>query len=217
MAERDAATEAVRWALGAYLQPAQAQQAAALWQPVAAGASSLAGLSRFCRDVAQRFNLQGREAELHLHIIRALQRQRAGELARSDAVPAQDARNPAPAADVSARTVEAIVLAMQAHTQQVAGDAFNATRWRTAVADQLARARLPGHMVAPARSWLLGSEAGLSGAWPVRGAGTQLVNAAYVVMAEWLGPVQADGALTRIVRELERSGDEALRSARMYL
>lgn len=67
------ALEAVRWALAAYLSPQDVQRAAALWQPSAPGSSSMAGLSRYCREVGRQFNLQGREAELHLHIIRALQ------------------------------------------------------------------------------------------------------------------------------------------------
>ncbi len=154
---------------------------------------------------------------MHLQIIRALQCQKAGGLAPLRGASADDLPKPRLTADHSARTVEAILLALQAHAQEVLGEAFQAMRWRRAIADQLARSRLPAAMMSPALSWLLGSEAELLGVWPVKGAGTHLVNAAYVVMAEWLGPVQADAGLTRIVHALERSDDEALRSARMYL
>ena len=57
------AVVAVQQVQGAYLEPDAARQAAALWQPLAptpAGQPSLAGLSRYCRQVAQQFNLQGR-------------------------------------------------------------------------------------------------------------------------------------------------------------
>jgi hypothetical protein len=55
------------------------------------------------------------------------------------------------------------------------------------------------------------------GDWPARGAGTRLINAAYVVLAQWLGPVQADACLTRIVRECEQSADASLHQVRSYL
>jgi len=215
MAERDASLETVRWALTAYLDPADAQQAATLWQPMAAGSSGLAGLSRFCRDVAQRFDLQGREAELHLHIIRAMQRHKANVLRVAEPAPS-DAPVQQPAHD-SARVVQAVVMAMQAHAQEAMGPAFDAMRWRQGIAGQVVRARLPTSMKAQAQAWLLGSEVKLAGEWPVRGAGTQLVNAAYVALAEWLGPVKADAGLTRIVRTLEQSNDQVLRTVRMYL
>ena len=39
--------------------------------------------------------------------------------------------------------------------------------------------------------------ANLVGDWPARGAGTSLINAAYVMLAQWLGPVQADARCRR--------------------
>lgn len=216
MAEPDASLEAVRWALTAYLDPTDAQQAATLWQPMTAGSSGLAGLSRFCRDVAQRFDLQGREAELHLHIIRAMQRHKANGLRVAEPAPTH-ALAQQPTADDSARVVQTVVLAMQAHAQETMGAAFDLMCWRRGIADQIVRARLPMSMKAQAQAWLLGHEVKLAGAWPVRGAGTQLINAAYVALAEWLGPVKADAGLTRIVRVLEQSNDGALRTVRMYL
>jgi len=211
MADRDPALDAVRWALGTYLDPQDAQQAATLWQPMAPGQSSLVGLSRFCRNVAQRFNLQGREAELHLHIIRALQRQKTATLPEG-----RPARPPDPPDD-SAHVVRALVLAMQAQASEALGDAFDAPAWRQSAARHVSSARGSEAVKAQAQAWLMWPEAPLVGSWPARGSGTQLVNAAYVALAEWLGPVEADACLTRIVRHCERSDDVALRAARMYL
>jgi len=135
MADRDPALDAVRWALGTYLDPQDAQQAATLWQPMAPGQSSLVGLSRFCRNVAQRFNLQGREAELHLHIIRALQRQKTATLPEG-----RPARPPDPPDD-SAHVVRALVLAMQAQASEALGDAFDAPAWRQSAARHVSSAR----------------------------------------------------------------------------
>jgi len=211
MADHDPALDAVRWALGSYLDPHDAQQAAALWQPMAPGQSSLVGLSRFCRNVAQRFNLQGREAELHLHIIRALQRQKTAPL------PELGTAQPAGPPDQSGPVVRALVLAMQAHASEALGQQFDAVAWRRSAVRHVAGTRLSAVVKAQAEAWLMWPEAPLEGLWPARGAGTRLVNAAYVALAEWLGPVEADACLTRIVRELERSEDVALRAARMYL
>lgn len=208
--------DAVRWALQAYLAPDQAEQAAALWQPIGAGQSSLAGLSRYCRQVAQRFNLQGREAELHLHIIRALQRPPA-EWAAAPAplvAPVASAIT-LPAADV--RVVQAVLQSMERHVSRLLGPAFLAVRWRQTVGRELSRSRLSKVAQQQALAWLHGQAASLEGEWPARGAGTSLINAAYVALAEWLGPVQADVCLTRIVRECEQAADEALHRVRMYL
>ena len=212
MVEHDLAFEAVEQVLGTYLDPEAARAAAALWQPLAttaAGQPSLAGLSRYCRQVAQQFNLQGREAEIHLHIIRSLQRAATG-------LPAQPAR-PALPPSHDARIVQAIILAMERHVERALGPAFLAVRWRQGLAQHIARARLSAAERQRALSWVHAQGANLAGEWPARGAGTRLINVAYVVLAQWLGPVQADACLTRIVRECEQSHDATLHGVRSYL
>ena len=63
----------------------------------------------------------------------------------------------------------------------------------------------------------MGAHGRLAGAVPARGLGTQLINAAYVALAESLGPVRADACFTSIVREFEQASDPALSGIRSYL
>ena len=212
MADQDLAIEAVQQVLVAYLEPDAARQAAALWQPLSAtpaGPPSLAGLSRYCRLVAQQFNLQGREAEIHLQIIRSLQRVASGRPASPVVAPA------APTHD--ARIVQVIIHAMERHVERALGPAFLAVRWRQGLAHHVGQSRLSSAEQQRALSWIHAHGANLVGEWPARGAGTRLINAAYVVLAQWLGPVQADACLTRIVRECEQSADASLHRVRTYL
>lgn len=212
MAEQDLAIEAVQQVLVAYLEPEAARQAAALWQPLSAtpaGPPSLAGLSRYCRLVAQQFNLQGREAEIHLQIIRSLQRVASGRPAAPVVAPV------APSHD--ARVVQVIIHAMERHVERALGPAFLAVRWRQGLAHHVGQSRLSSAEQQRALSWIHAHGANLVGEWPARGAGTRLINAAYVVLAQWLGPVQADACLTRIVRECEQSADASLHRVRTYL
>lgn len=212
MLEQDLAIAAVQQVLGAYLDPEAARQAAALWQPLqaaTAGQPSLAGLSRYCRQVAQQFNLQGREAEIHLQIIRSLQRVASGAGAAPVAPhvpPSQDAR-----------VVQVIVQSMERHVERALGPAFLAVRWRQGLAQHVSHSRMSAAEQQRALTWIHAHGANLVGEWPARGAGTRLINAAYVMLAQWLGPVQADACLTRIVRECEQSADASLHSARSYL
>lgn len=232
MREHDPMVVALRWALAAYLTPQDAHAAALQWQPTAPGASTLAGLSRYCRAVAQQFNLQGREAELHLHIIRALQ-----TLPRTAPAPVPPGSSPASspggaahaesppdsvpgrplARTASGRLVQAVVDAMGEHACLALGAELSAAQWRQSVAAGLRQARLRGDAAALAEGWLLGRWAVLPGVWPARGDGTRLINAAYVALAGWLGPVQADACLSRIVRDCEQGGDTELRAVRSYL
>lgn len=212
MAEQDLAIEAVQQVLVAYLEPEAARQAAALWQPLSAtpaGPPSLAGLSRYCRLVAQQFNLQGREAEIHLQIIRSLQRVASGRPAAPVVAPV------APSHD--ARVVQVIIHAMERHVERALGPAFLAVRWRQGLAHHVGQSRLSSAEQQRALSWIHAHGANLVGEWPARGAGTRLINAAYVVLAQWLGPVQAYACLTRIVRECEQSADASLHRVRTYL
>jgi len=212
MSDHDLALMAVQQVLGAYLDPDAARRAAALWQPLSptpAGQPSLAGLSRYCRQVAQQFDLQGREAEIHLQIIRSLQRVASGMPA------APQARPVTPSQD--ARVVQTILHAMERHVERALGPAFLSVRWRQGLAQHVDRSRLSQAERQRALSWIHAHGANLVGDWPARGAGTSLINAAYVVLAQWLGPVQADACLTRIVRECEQSSDASLHQVRSYL
>lgn len=240
------ALEAVRWALAAYLSPQDVQRAAALWQPSAPGSSSMAGLSRYCREVGRQFNLQGREAELHLHIIRALQ-----AVARSAPASPQPTSPQAPSsqppgdslpgawsnsrpwlasdpagwhgdavaagASATARLVQHVIEAMGDHAVKASAVGGSPAAWRQAVVKGFRQARLRGPQAHRAQAWLEGEVPHLAGDWPPRGDGTRLINAAYVALAECLGPVQADACLTRIVRHCEQGGVPELQAVRSYL
>ena len=242
------ALEAVRWALAAYLSPQDVQRAAALWQPSAPGSSSMAGLSRYCREVGRQFNLQGREAELHLHIIRALQAVARSTPAGAPSAPAH-AQGPsseppgdslpgawsnsrpwlasdpaglhsdgalAPGVSSTARLVQYVIDAMGDHA--VKASALGCSEvWRQSVVKGFRQARLRGPQAHRAQAWLEGVVPHLTGDWPPRGDGTRLINAAYVALAECLGPVQADACLTRIVRHCEQGGVPELQAVRSYL
>lgn len=223
--EHDPMVAALRWALAAYLAPQDAHDAALQWQPSAPGASTLAGLSRYCRTVAQQFDLKGREAELHLHIIRALQ-----TLPRASPTPPPVLATPPDtdagahsvpgqplARTTSGRLVQVVVDAMGEQVRHALGDEVSPAQWRQSVAAGLRQARLRGDAAVLAQGWLEGRWAVLPGVWPSRGEGTRLINAAYVALAGWLGPVQADACLSGIVRDCEQGGDTELRAVRSYL
>jgi hypothetical protein len=237
---------ALMWALQPYLDADRAREAAALWQPPDASgpASVMVGLSRYCRLIGQRFGLQGKEAELHLRIIRALQAQGLGatrnpstpertaphaseppnrpwqgpstmDMARAaqPGVPgsANDSQPPGTSALVVQRFLEAV-------EQMVAREApmsYNAPHWRHTLIRHAGR--LPEPVLRHATDWLWGRTNVLMGDWPARGAGTRLINAAYVALAEWVGPVKADACFTRVVRDFEGSGDVHLAGVRRYL
>jgi len=210
--------EAVTWALTAYLELPQARQAAALWQrPASTDASSvLVGLSRYCRQIAQQFDLQGREAELHLRIIRALQAQsRAQPSADPFARQAVGAPVSSPLESSSATLMQRFLLAIEQHVAQEARPMYSPQRWRQSLIQH--GRKVPPVAMQQACDWLWGRTSALHGDWPARGAGTRLINAAYVTMAEWLGPVRADACFTQIVREFEQSRDPALTNIRSYL
>jgi hypothetical protein len=226
MAEADTAMDAVRWALSAYLPPDQASRAAALWQRPTGDtpASAMTGLSRYCRLVAQHFDLGGREAELHLRIIRALKAQAQAQPqgpgdAQADALPDVSSTShlkritelPAGSALLMQRFLEAT----EQHLRNELGAAHSAQRWRQALVGHVKR--VPVGSMHQLSDWLWGRTAGLQGPWPARGLGTQLINAAYVALAESLGPVRADACFTSIVREFEQASDPSLSGIRSYL
>lgn len=223
--------EALMWALGAYLDTACAQQATLMWVPPVPGQSSaLVGLSRYCRTVARQFNLQGKEAELHLRIIRGLQARgldaqgaqavsapRGGsgrtepELSHLAVHSANDSVPPGIPAAAVQRFLEAIEGAVARECPQ----RYSPQQWRQSLLSH--SQRLPSVLKQQAADWLWGHTSMLLGDWPARGAGTRLINAGYVALAEWLGPVRADACFTAIVREFENSQDPVLMTVRRYL
>ncbi len=224
MAEPDPAMDAVRWALSAYLDPEEARRAAALWQrPTGDTAgSAMAGLSRYCRLVAQQFDLAGREAELHLRIIRALKAQ---ALAQGHA-PSQpgalpEVESPSHLKRItdlpsgSALLMQRFLEATEMHLRSEMGAAHSPQRWRQSLVAHIKR--VPVSNMHQLSDWLWGRTAGLQGQWPARGLGTQLINAAYVALAEAVGPVRADACFTSIVREFEQASDPSLSGIRSYL
>jgi hypothetical protein len=224
--------QALIWALGAYLPPLEAERAAMLWQPAATQQASItAGLSRYCRTVAQHFDLRGREAELHLRIIRAMQVLSKGKVLPQEAVPVQtaqaqtDGRLEPPLASSSANdsqppflsviTVQRFVEAMELVVSRECPEVYSPTLWRQSLLRH--SRKISKEHLTLASDWFWGRTSHLHGDWPARGAGTRLINTAYVTMAEWLGPVRADAQFTAIVREFEHSQDASLTSIRRYL
>lgn len=221
--EAEAATRrALLHALGAYLTPEQACDAAALWRaPTAAQGSAMSGLSRYCRAVAQQFGLQGKEAEMHLGIIRAMRAQGVGAPPTRESSPQTARIEPGLSANdsvppgISAVAVQRFVEAVEQCVAREAPDSYSPQRWRQSL---LAHGRrIPPVLLQQAADWLWGRSPQLMGDWPARGAGTRLINTAYVTLAEWLGPVRADACFTAIVREFENSQDPLLAGVRRYL
>jgi hypothetical protein len=225
---------ALSWALGAYLGADAVAQAVAMWSPpVGAQSSALAGLSRYCRAVARQFNLPGKEAELHLRIIRGMQARSASALEAatppqatqmpqaeqaplfpSDALPAHSANDSVPAGLPSA-AVQRFLEAIEASVARECPERYSPQQWRQTLMRHAQR--LPRELLGQVADWLWGHTNVLLGDWPARGTGTRLINAAYVTLAEWLGPVRADACFTAIVREFENSQDPVLMSVRRYL
>lgn len=235
--------QALVWALGAYLDPQDAQAAVQLWQPGlgggAPGSSALAGLSRYCRMVAARFGLQGKEAELHLRIIRGLQAKPAELVSApvkpdldkrqepalssasqsADQAPSQTATHSAndsvPPTEGTAVCVQRFLEAIEGAVSRECPERYGAKPWRQSLL--VHTSRLHKTQIEQLAAWLWGHSDGLHGEWPARGAGTRVINAAYVALAQWLGPVRADACFTQVVREFENSQDPVLMSVRRYL
>ncbi|MEY4427403.1 MAG: hypothetical protein RLZZ182_92 [Pseudomonadota bacterium] len=223
--------QALLWALGGYLSDQQAEQALALWQP-SPQASALSGLSRYCKSVAQQFSLQGREAELHLRIVRAIQATGAARATpEASAVPALDKvdTRPSPLDDLPSGpsandsvppglanlVVQRFLEAIESAAARECPAQYSPQRWRQGLLRHTSR--FPRALQCQISDWLWGQADSLQGDWPARGAGTRLINAAYVALAEWVGPVRADAAFTQIVKGFENSSDPTLCGVRRYL
>lgn len=219
-------TDVLMWALQPYLNAEQAHQAARLWTlPDGASSSALAGLGRYCNTVARHFDLRGREAELHLRLFKAMQwqiRQRQGAASvpppsrpAADSLPGTAMRTVPPVSAGSGLTVQRFLEVLLQFMGRELAAPVPGEAWRQGLLKQARR--LPTPLQHALRSWLWLETPTLAGDWPAQGAGTRLLNAAYVVAAEWLGPVKADACFTATVRELESSGDPVLARVRHYL
>lgn len=120
-------------------------------------------------------------------------------------------------ASATARLVQHVIEAMGDHAVKASAVGGSPAVWRQAVVKGFRQARLRGPQAHRAQAWLEGEVPHLAGDWPPRGDGTRLINAAYVALAECLGPVQADACLTRIVRHCEQGGVPELQAVRSYL
>ena len=211
------------------LSPQDARQALMLWQPCASGQSTaLAGLSRFCRAVAKQFGLQGREAEMHLRIIRVMQAQVSGVQLREapqevtntrpgrlEPEMATSSANDSLPPGLSALTVQRFLEAVEKLLERECAESYTPALWRQSL--QRHAGRLPKALSIHLADWLWGRAEVLQGDWPARGAGTRLINMAYVALAEWVGPVKADAGFTMIVKEFENKSDQTLCDVRRYL
>ena len=221
------ARRALAHALSTYLDSERVYDAVSLWSQTAdSQASLLAGLTRYCRQVAELFGLSGREAELHLKILRAMKMD--PRLLPDDPLsPRTPAAGPVglhtpasalsatPAPNSSAPLLQKFfgLLEDQLLRESPAGAVQVALR-RSLVG--LATQLPPTQRIAVVQ-WCTGEVSALHGNWPAGGHGTVLVNLIYVALAELIGPVRADRALGVAVAELESSGDPALSEIRRYL
>lgn len=208
-------------ALTQHLEKDDAIEAVDMWAlPREQGSNPLSGLRRYCHQVAERFNLQGREAELHLSILRSMKG--VGVSRFSDSQPASGPgsdypgltvpeQRPEPSAYLVQRFVEAVERRLVADSPQ----GYSVPRWRESLLKQVSRLKAINQ--ADLENWLSGRTSALQTAWPARGAGTQLINAVYVVLAQWVGPVRADQTFQHVVRQFESGQDAELKAVRSYL
>lgn len=229
-AEPTAARRALAHALAEYLDRARVRDAVALWRLHFEGQGSLSvALNRYCRQVAERFGLPGKEAELHLKIFRALQLDplllpedplSLPPPEEDPTVPGQLAGGPLPRVSatgqgVGARLLQTFYAALEAQLARDLPAGLTPARLRRTLIRHAAV--LPRAQRHPASLWWSGQVGVLDGDWPAGGAGTELVNVMYVTLAELVGPARADQCFTNAVRQLEASGDPVLDGVRDYL
>ncbi len=222
------ARRALAHALSTYLDSDRVHDAVSLWSQTADGqASLLAGLTRYCKQVAELFGLSGREAELHLKILRAMKMDPSllpdDPLSpRASAAAPIGLQPPGSAASAASATPNSSALLLQKffglledqfRRESPTGSA-NLSLRRSLVG--LAKQLPPAQRIAVVQ-WCTGETPALHGQWPAGSHGTVLVNLIYVALAELIGPVRADRALGLAVADLEASGDAALIEIRRYL
>ena len=233
-----AARRALAFALAEYLDTGGVREAVLLWAQHFEGQGSLfVGLSRYCRQIAERFGLAGREAELHLKIFRALQADPQQLPEDPLSLPPSDGLTTTPAwLDPRPAEAAAVPSSGPAATVQAGAGARTLQAFFAAVEEQLARDTPPG--LTPARLrrtlirhapslprpqqqaaslWWSGQVGSLGGEWPAGGHGTTLVNVIYVTLAELVGPARADRCFTLAVQRLTATRDATLAEIRRYL
>lgn len=231
MAFRDqdpvAARRALAHALADYLNRAGVREAVAMWSARFEGKGSLfVTLHRYCGEVADRFGLGGREAELHLKIFRALQTD-------PRELPADPLSVPPPHApravagegesgasvglegSPSAALLEAFWVEIETQLARDLPVGVTPARLRRALIREAVQ--LPKAHRHAASLWWSAQVSSLGGEWPAGGVGTALVNVMYVALAELLGPTRADQCFTQAVTRLETAADPALAGIRRYL
>lgn len=217
------ARRALYLALTQRLEKEDAIQAVEMWQPFKGHEHNpLVGLRRYCQEVAVRFDLQGREAELHLSMIRALKQQglMSGLTDAADTSPPDisgqlASKVQAPLRNDTAQIIQQFIQAVEAHVSVEAAGLYSPERWRQSLMQQINKTQsLQDGML---QDWLSDRATRLQGEWPARGRGTQLINAVYVVLAQWVGPVKADASFMSIVNRFEKSSAPYLRDIRRYL
>ena len=219
------ARRALAHALSAYLDSARVHDAVSLWSQTAdSQASLLTGLTRYCKQVGEMFGLSGREAELHLKILRAMKMD--PSLLPDDPLSTRaSAAVPIgfhPPESVTSSTPHSSALLLQKFfglledqfKRESPTGAANVALRRSLVG--LAKQLPPTQRIAVVQ-WCTGEASALHGHWPAGSHGTVLVNLMYVALAERIGPVRADRALGQVVANLEASGDATLTEIRRYL
>ncbi len=217
------ARRALYLALTLRLEKDDAIQAVDMWQPFKGHEHNpLVGLRRYCQEVALRFGLQGREAELHLSIIKSLKAQglMSGLTDSPDSTPPHANTLQAPVAQPPSRNdaaqlMQQFMQAVEAHVSVEVSGQYSPERWRQSLMQQINKTKSISD--AHLQDWLSDRASRLQGEWPSRGRGTQLINVVYVVLAQWLGPVKADACFTSIVNRFEKSSAPYLRDIRSYL
>jgi hypothetical protein len=217
------ARRALYLALTLHMEKADAIEAVEMWQPPSSGsATPMSGLRRYCHEVAHRFGLVGREAELHLSILRSMKGQGISRpvadpnnpISSGSDYPSEQAVPPL-RVEPSAYLIQQFLETVERRVAQELPSLYTPTKWREALMPQLKRIK-PLNL-ADIQNWLGGRTTALQVVWPPRAEGTRLMNAVYVVLAQWLGPVKADAVFSHILVQFEAGQDPHLRSIRAYL
>jgi hypothetical protein len=221
------ARRALFLALTHFLEKEEAVKAVNLWRvPAGEPVNPLSGLRRYCHQITERFGLQGREAELHLAILRAMKGQGISRPANDpdnprlgtsgfDSEPAWPNSLPPVRAEPSAYLMERLLATLEQHVAEQAPKLYSQDKWRASLMQHVRRIKPVNQ--ADLHNWLMGRSNTLNAAWLPRADGTRLANAGYVVVAHWLGPVKADALFQQVLTQFETSDEAALRSVRSYL
>lgn len=246
--DRDVAAvrSALKHALSDFLDPPGVEEALQLWRHRFEGEDSLfLRLTFYCRELARERDLAGSEANLHMSVMQALQRDpptitsmfdiprlspvrgpieaaatvRSGAAAVPAAPPIERERRAVPRVTVpvasGAHMLESFYRAFEAQVARQLPEGVTPARVRRTLIKHARK--LPRAQHHPACLWWSGQVSHLEGDWPAGGHGTLLVKVMYRAMAELLGNELADRCFRQAILRLEADSDPSLHAIRRYL